>query len=92
VADSNLTCYAIDMENPVPAVDGDMAAVTCTSIPITNSYDRPMRSPIGGPRVSDASCGSASALTSSASLCSALKLRDIFRMNGTHCYQRIDGK
>lgn len=92
MADSNLTCYAIDMENPVPAVDGDMAAVTCTSIPTANAYDRPMRSPVGGPRVSDASCGSASALTSSASLCSALKLRDIFRMNGTHCYQRIDGK
>jgi hypothetical protein len=41
VADSNQTCYAIDMENPVPAVDGDMAAVTCTSIPTANAYDRP---------------------------------------------------
>ena len=63
MADSNLTCYAIGMENPVPAVDGDMAAVTCTSIPTANAYDRPMRSPV-----------------------------DTFRMKGTHCCQRIDGK
>ena len=91
MADSNLTCYAIGMENPVLAVDGDMAAVTCTSIPTANAYDRPMRSPVGGPRVSDASCGSAAALASSASLRSAPKPRDTFPMKGTHRCQRIDG-
>ena len=38
VADGSLTYYAIGMENPVVAVDGDMAAVTYTSVLTANAY------------------------------------------------------
>ena len=38
VADGSLTYYAIGMENPVVAVDGDMATVTYTSVLTANAY------------------------------------------------------
>ena len=38
VADGSLTYYAIDMENPVVKVDGDMAMVTYTSALTANAY------------------------------------------------------
>ena len=38
VADGSLTYYAIGMENPVVAVDGDMATVTYTSALTANAY------------------------------------------------------
>ena len=38
VADGSLTYYAIGMENPVVAVDGDMAMVTYTSVLTANAY------------------------------------------------------
>ena len=38
VADGSLTYYAIGMENPVVAVDGDMAMVTYTSALTANAY------------------------------------------------------
>ena len=38
VADGSLTYYAIGMENPVVAVDGDLATVTYTSILTANAY------------------------------------------------------
>ena len=38
VADGSLTYYAIGMENPVVSVDGDMAAVTYTSVLTAHAY------------------------------------------------------
>ena len=38
VADGSLTYYAIGMENPVVEVDGDLAAVTYTSVLTANAY------------------------------------------------------
>ena len=38
VADGSLTYYAIGMENPVVAVDGDLATVTYTSALTANAY------------------------------------------------------
>ena len=38
VADGSLTYYAIGMENPVVAVDGDMAKVTYTAALTANAY------------------------------------------------------
>ena len=38
VADGSLTYYAIGMENPVVAVDGDMATVTYTAALTANAY------------------------------------------------------
>ena len=38
VADGSLTYYAIGMEDPVVAVDGDMATVTYTSVLTANAY------------------------------------------------------
>ena len=38
VADGSLTYYAIGMENPVVAVDGDLATVTYTSVLTANAY------------------------------------------------------
>ena len=38
VADGSLSYYAIGMEHPVVAVDGDMAAVTYTSVLSANAY------------------------------------------------------
>lgn len=38
VADGSLTYYAIGMENPAVAVDGDVAAVTYTSALTANAY------------------------------------------------------
>ena len=38
VADGSLTYYAIGMENPVVSVDGDLAAVTYTSVLTANAY------------------------------------------------------
>ena len=38
VADGSLTYYAIGMENPAVAVDGDMATVTYTSVLTANAY------------------------------------------------------
>ena len=38
VADGSLTYYAIGMENPVVAVNGDMATVTYTAVLTANAY------------------------------------------------------